>query len=64
MIRYCVDGHEYEDPESNLAGDGEFPPFRVFDIEEQDWLGTPYDTREAAQVEADRLNSEGAGHDD
>lgn len=56
-IDYCVDGYEFPDEESNLAGDGQFAPFRVFNINAQDYVGGTYTTREAAQVEADRLNA-------
>ena len=55
-MRYCVDGHEHDHPDANLCGDGQYPPFMVFDIEGQDWLPGVYITREAAQEEADRLN--------
>jgi hypothetical protein len=55
--RYCVDGHEFENAESNLAGDGQFPPFWIFDIQAQDYVGPTYETREAAQAECDKLNA-------
>lgn len=53
---FIVDGHEYDNEDSDLAGDGEFAPFYVFDIEGQDYLPGTYPTREAAQAEADRAN--------
>jgi hypothetical protein len=56
-VRYCVDGHTFADAESDLAGDGAFPPFRVFHIESQDYIGGTYTTREAAQRAADTLNA-------
>lgn len=49
-LRYCVDGHEYPDTESNLAGDGQHPPFRVFDIDAQDYLPGVYATRAEAEA--------------
>lgn len=49
MIKYCVDGHEFPEEESNLAGDGEFAPFRIFDIEAQDYLPGTYETRGGAE---------------
>lgn len=58
-IRFCVDGLEWaDDDEAPLAGDGEFPPFRVFDIPAQDYVPGTYPTREAAQAVADYLNKE------
>lgn len=45
----CVDGHEFANAESNLAGDGQFPPFRVFDVEAQDYLPGTFPTRIAAE---------------
>lgn len=57
--RYCVDGHEFDDPDSAFAGDGAFPPFRVFDIPAQDYLPGSHPTRAAAQAVADRLNGKG-----
>jgi hypothetical protein len=53
---YCVDGHEFPNEDSGLIGDGQFPPFRVFNIEAQDYEPGTYPTRAEAQVEADRLN--------
>ncbi|WP_425902475.1 hypothetical protein [Agrobacterium radiobacter] len=49
MTKFCVDGHEFENEESALAGDGEFAPFRIFDIENQDYLPGTYPTREEAE---------------
>ena len=48
--RYCVDGCEFGDPQSSYAGDGQFPPFVIFDIEAQQNLPGHYATR--AQAEA------------
>lgn len=44
-----VDGHETEDPESPLIGDGEFPPFWVFDATAQRNVAGPFTDREGAQ---------------
>lgn len=54
--RFCVDGHEADDIDSPFIGDGQFPPFVVFDIEAQDNLPGTYPTRSDAQEVADRLN--------
>jgi hypothetical protein len=51
----CVDGHEFDNPESNWAGDGEFPPFVVFDIDAQENLPPYYATRSQAQLAMERL---------
>lgn len=49
--RYCVDGLEFDDPDAPYAGDGQFPPFVIFDIEKQENLPGEYDSRvEAEQV--------------
>lgn len=55
--RYVVDGHMAENEESDLDGFGQFPPFRIFMPDEQDYLPETYQTREAAQAVADRLNN-------
>jgi hypothetical protein len=49
-FRYCVDGYEFPDEESCLLGDGAFPPFRIFDIEAQDYVGPTYNSRESAEL--------------
>ena len=54
--RYIVDGHEFADPESAFLGDGEYPPFVVFDALAQQNLPGEYATREVAQDVADALN--------
>lgn len=46
--RYCVDGHEFADPESALQADGEFPPFYIFDAETQKSNPFTFPTREEA----------------
>lgn len=56
-VRFCVDGHEFENEESDMLGDGEFAPFMVFDIEKQDYCAGTYETRLAAQKVADALNA-------
>jgi hypothetical protein len=58
-VRYVVDGHEFPNEDANLMGDGEYPPFLVFDVDAQDYVGGTYPTRDAAQVEATRLNETG-----
>lgn len=57
--RFCVDGHEFNDSDAPLAGDGKFPPFRVFDIPAQDYVPGNHKTREGAQAVADYLNGAG-----
>lgn len=59
--RYCVDGHEFENAESNLLGDGAFPPFGVFDIWAQDYVLPWYPTRESAEAIAKTLNEKEPG---
>lgn len=48
--RYVVDGHEFEDVDSAWMGDGEFPPFAIFDTEKQDNLTPFYATRAEAEA--------------
>jgi hypothetical protein len=57
-IKYSVDGHEFENEESNLAGDGQFPPFRIFDINAQDYLPGIYASRADAELICGMLNGE------
>jgi hypothetical protein len=52
----CVDGLESDDSDSPYAGDGAFPPFRIFIPNAQAYLCGEYETRDAAQAEADRIN--------
>lgn len=59
ILHVTVDGHMFDDSDSDLAGDGEFPPFRLFVANAQNYLSGTYTTREAAQAEADLIN---AGH--
>lgn len=54
--RFIVDGYEFDDPDSNLAADGEFAPFLIFDIEQQDYVDVKFDDRTVAQTAADALN--------
>ena len=44
-----VDGHEYDDPDSDLAGDGQFAPFYVFDADLQRNVAGPFDSRAEAE---------------
>jgi hypothetical protein len=53
--RFCVDGHEFPDSESNWMGDGQYPPFAVFDIVEQKNLLPYYLTRKQAEQAMDKL---------
>jgi hypothetical protein len=53
---FYVDGHETDDPESNLAPDYDHAPFMVFDIAQQDYVGGMFATRADAQKHADMLN--------
>lgn len=53
---FCVDGYETESRESNLAGDGAFPPFLIFNPPAQDYVPGAYPTREEAEAVADYLN--------
>ncbi len=46
----CVDGHEFASSESNWAGDGQYPPFAVFDIDAQVNLLPYYATRGQAEM--------------
>jgi hypothetical protein len=51
----CVDGHEFPDPESNWMGDGQFPPFAIFDIDAQENLQPYYLTRTQAETAMTRI---------
>lgn len=53
---FVVDGHEFDDEDSNLAGDGNYPPFYIFDTARQQNLPGSYSKRENAQFIADKLN--------
>lgn len=52
---FVVDGHEFDDSESAYAGDGQFPPFVIFDIDAQVNLAGKWATREAAQAVCDEI---------
>lgn len=54
--RYVVDGHVTADEDSDLAGDGEHAPFRIFHPETQDYLPGKFATRAQAQVVTNLLN--------
>lgn len=54
--RYCVDGHQFDNPESDLLGDGGFAPFYVFDIAAQAYLPYQFATRADAEPVAAYLN--------
>lgn len=52
-----VDGHVYDAPgEAPLQGDGEFPPFYVFDAGLQESIAGPLPTRNAAEKLLAMLN--------
>lgn len=55
--RYVVDGHEFENADSNLMGDGTFPPFLIFNTDAQDHLPQTYQTRGAAEAALLKLNT-------
>lgn len=56
-IRYVVDGHEFDNEESDLLGDGQFPPFRIFDVQKQRYIDdNTYKTRDEATKIANILN--------
>lgn len=57
---FVVDGHTYKNEESDLAGDGQFAPFYVFDIAAQDYLPGTFPTRNQAQAIADERNAASA----
>jgi hypothetical protein len=55
--RYVVEGLD----EGNMyRTDAEGAPFRIFDIETQDWLPTPFEVRAIAQLSCDQLNKTAA----
>lgn len=55
-FKFCVDGHEFPDEESSLLGDGMFPPFRIFDVDKQDYVGQSFNIREDAELFCQDLN--------
>jgi hypothetical protein len=48
-MRYVIDGHEFANEESDMLGDGTFPPFGIFDVEAQDYVLPFYQSRAAAE---------------
>lgn len=54
---YVVDGHESPDEDSMLAGDGQFPPFRIFHTPSQTYAPTYFTHRAPAQQLADWMNT-------
>lgn len=54
--QFVVDGHTFDDPDSDLAGDGQFAPFMIFMPAEQDYLHGTFATR----AEAERWIADGA----
>ncbi len=59
-VRYCVDGHEFPNEDSEMLGEGAYPPFLIFDIEAQDYLPHPYPSRNEAESELRRLEDNDA----
>lgn len=59
--RFVVDGHEFANEESAFTGDGQYPPFVVFDVAKQENLPGEYPTRGQAQAAADKANRLGVG---
>ena len=66
---FVIDGHLFDDPESELDSDGEFAPFMIFMPRLQRHLPERYDTRaeaeaglarNLAEAKSDRLNALGA----
>lgn len=55
--RYCVDGAVYPNDENGplFQGDGQYPPFVIFDIQAQKNLPDHYQTREAAEEALSKL---------
>jgi len=56
--RYVIDGHQFPNEESDLLGDGRFPPFGIFDTEKQDYVKPFHATRKAAEEALKRLQSQ------
>lgn len=56
--RLCVDGLTHADPQSSWAGDGQFPPFAIFDIDMQENLQPYYATRAQAEMAMARILKE------
>jgi len=54
----CVDGHEFANDDSDWIGDGQFPPFAVFDIDAQENLQPFYATRAQAEQAMTRILTE------
>lgn len=55
--RYVIDGHEFLDGDGDMVGDGEFPPFEIFDTEAQNYVAPPYPTRQEAETALAALNA-------
>jgi hypothetical protein len=64
-IRFTVDGLEFDYPDAAMMGDGNYPPFKVFDAERQSYVRGEsmsssiycFMRREQAQAVADALNA-------
>lgn len=56
----CVDGLEFDDPNSSYLGDGNYAPFVIFDIDAQENLPGTYRTREEANYTMQLMIDKGA----
>jgi hypothetical protein len=54
--RFVVDGHESEDDDALLLGDGEYPPFLVFDTLRQQYVPGLHTSRAQAEAIAAYFN--------
>lgn len=50
-LPFTVDGHTHASPDSDLQGDGQFPPFYVFDQNNQKNIAGPFQSRNRAEQE-------------
>jgi hypothetical protein len=57
MTRFHAEGRMFDDPDSDYASDGNFPPFVVFDQVDQINLPASFPHRHAADVVASLLNA-------
>jgi len=57
LLPFSVDGRLFDNENSDLQGDGQFPPFYVFDQNKQTNIAGPFPTRERAEQERVALSS-------